>query len=402
MEGSESPLNIRILTTEAFPLGMAATNRIMTYAKGFAELNCKISVDCIKPTERPNKIFNRSSSGNLNGVSYSYSGGKTILDSKFITRRYDNFKAMVQICKTLLLEKKNEKTDVIIYYSPSTTRALTILLIAKIKNILFLKEESEFPSVYLRYMNLFQRVLFKRIHYSLFDGSLIMTRRLIHYFQEEKKRKKPYLHVPMTVDFERFSNVQEDRSAPPYIAYCGLLNNEKDGVDILLDSFAMIANEFPEVQLYLIGEAASEKELNIYLDKIGKYKLSKRIVLTGQVDKNEIPKLLCNARVLVLPRPASRQAEGGFPTKLGEYLATGKPVVVTSVGEIPDYMTDRVNVFMAEPGSVNSLASNMKAVLEDYSSALKIGEKGKEVVLQYFNYKIQTKNIMDFVKSFKK
>ena len=50
-----------------------------------------------------------------------------------------------------------------------------------------------------------------------------------------------------------------------------------------------------------------------------------------------------------MARPDSRQARGGFPTKLGEYLATGKPVCVTKVGEITVYLEDNVSAFLAEP-----------------------------------------------------
>ena len=68
-----------------------------------------------------------------------------------------------------------------------------------------------------------------------------------------------------------------------------------------------------------------------------------------------MPKYLCNAKLLALARPDSIQAQGGFPTKLGEYLATGRPVVVTKVGEIPDYLEDGVNAFLSDINSGYSL-----------------------------------------------
>ncbi len=57
--------------------------------------------------------------------------------------------------------------------------------------------------------------------------------------------------------------------------------------------------------------------------------------------------------------PDSKQAQGGFPTKLGEYLATGNPVCATTVGEIPDYLVDGESVYFAVPGSVDSFADAM-------------------------------------------
>lgn len=402
MQRSKEQLRIKILTTEPFPVGLAASNRIMTYAKGFAEQNCKISVHCIKPTERPDKIFNHLSSGTIDGIYYSYSGGKTILDSYFINRRIDNLIGIIKISYELLREKKNNKTDAIIYYSSLPIPAILLYLITRFKNILFLKEESEIPEVYLGNMNFIQKILFKKLHYPLFDGLLLMTNRLIHYFQIEKRNNTPFLHVPMTVNFERFCNIEKSDKTVEYIAYCGMLNDKKDGVNILIDAFARLSGEFPNIRLYLIGDASTRAERDRYINQVNQNKLSGRVVFTGRVSKDKIPQLLGDATILVLPRPMSLQAEAGFPTKLGEYLSTGKPVVVTKVGEIPHYLTDEINVFMAEPGSVDSLAAKLKSVLIDYPNARIIGENGKKIVIEFFNYQIQTKNILNFIKSFKK
>lgn len=399
---SDKPLNIKILTTEPFPIGLAATNRIMTYAKGFAEMNCQSTVMVIKPTEWPNKIFNNIVSGNINGAFYTYPGGKTLLDPKFLIRRYDNLKASLRCTISLLKEKSDNKTDAIIFYSPSTSRAILLLLITRIKKILFLKEESEFPTSHIKKMNFIQKFFFLKLHPFLFDGSLIMTNRLIEYYVNERKRTTPYLHVPMTVDFERFANIKRNISESAYIAYCGVLNNEKDGVNLLIDAFALIAKEFPSLLLYLIGDAPNELQKKQYINQVKDYNLFDRVIFTGRIGKDEIPDLMVNAKILVLPRPNSLQSEGGFPTKLGEYLATGNPVIVTSVGEIPNYLTNQENVFMAEPGNVDSLVSEFKNVLHNYPKALQIGENGKKVVKEYFNYKIQTKNIIQFIKSLKR
>jgi glycosyltransferase involved in cell wall biosynthesis len=73
-----------------------------------------------------------------------------------------------------------------------------------------------------------------------------------------------------------------------------------------------------------------------HLKLIREYRLEGRIQWKGEVPRDQIPAILQHASLLVLPRPESKQAQGGFPTKLGEYLATGNPVCSTRVGEIPD------------------------------------------------------------------
>jgi glycosyltransferase involved in cell wall biosynthesis len=101
--------------------------------------------------------------------------------------------------------------------------------------------------------------------------------------------------------------------------------------------------------------------------------------------------------ILVLPRLDSYQAKGGFPTKLGEYLATSKPVIVTKVGEIPNYLIDNQDVFFAEPGSINSLKDKLIQVLTDKNIADIVGKKGREVAEQVFSKDIQSKRLFEFL-----
>jgi glycosyltransferase involved in cell wall biosynthesis len=104
--------------------------------------------------------------------------------------------------------------------------------------------------------------------------------------------------------------------------------------------------------------------------------------------------------VLALARPRSLQAQGGFPTKLGEYLATGNPVVVTKVGDIPLYLTDNETAFLAEPNDVDSFAKKIEFVLSNPDIAMKVGEAGKRLTQEVFNYKYQANNIVEFISSF--
>ncbi|MEO7491038.1 MAG: glycosyltransferase, partial [Ferruginibacter sp.] len=97
-------------------------------------------------------------------------------------------------------------------------------------------------------------------------------------------------------------------------------------------------------------------------------------------------------------RPDSKQAQGGFPTKLGEYLATGNPVCATSVGEIPDYLVDAESIYFAEPGSINSFTIAMERALSNTEEARSIGMKGREVAEKHFNKDIQSKIFYHFLK----
>ena len=117
----------------------------------------------------------------------------------------------------------------------------------------------------------------------------------------------------------------------------------------------------------------------------------------GEVSANEIPQLLKNAQVLVLARPDNLQAKNGFPTKLGEYLLTANPVVITNVGDIPLFLKDGESAFIARPGNVKNIAEKIYYAVGHQDEANRIGEQGRLVALKYFNYKIEAEKIINVI-----
>ena len=229
------------------------------------------------------------------------------------------------------------------------------------------------------------------------DYLAVMTKTLIAYYRKMAKPDAKFFHFPMTVDFNRFQNVAiTEKYIKPYIAYTGTYTNLKDGVDILIKSFSKIASKYPQYHLYLAGfyhyDMAMQKEL---ISKLG---LQDRITYLNVLEKDSIPEFICNADLLVLSRPDSHQARGGFPTKLGEYLASGKPVCVTKVGEIPDYLVDNTSAFMASPGDVESFADAMDRALSDKPNSIRVGLNGQKVAEKNFSIYVQIMRCIEFLK----
>jgi glycosyltransferase involved in cell wall biosynthesis len=83
--------------------------------------------------------------------------------------------------------------------------------------------------------------------------------------------------------------------------------------------------------------------------------------------------------------------------QIGEYLATGIPVVTTKVGEIEKFITDGQTGFLAIPGSVESFYLKMKEALTDYEKSKQIGRNGKKIAEQFFDYKVQADKMAHFI-----
>ncbi|GAA4053918.1 glycosyltransferase [Flavobacterium chungnamense] len=236
------------------------------------------------------------------------------------------------------------------------------------------------------------------------DGLALMTQTLCDYFKDKIGLHTEVIHLPMTVDLERFdlnlSYPKFENVKAPYIAFLGSMNDAKDGVNILIESFREIAAKYPDIHLCLFGFWTYDTGKHLSLIK--KAKLEKRILYAKAIDAKDVIKVVMNAKLLVLPRPDSYQAKGGFPTKLGEYLATCKPVVATRVGEIPFYLKDNDSVFFCEPSSVSSLTTALELALSNEELAYQVGVNGRKVAETIFNKDVQAKRLNSFFHEIKK
>ena len=110
-----------------------------------------------------------------------------------------------------------------------------------------------------------------------------------------------------------------------------------------------------------------------------------------------MPQILKNAVALALDRPDSLQAQCGFPTKLGEYLLTENPVVVTKVGDIPLFLKDGETALLAEERNPQDFSSKLIWILQHPEEATMIGKAGAQVAMREFNYLKETKKIIDVI-----
>ena len=227
------------------------------------------------------------------------------------------------------------------------------------------------------------------------DCFAIMTKTLLNYYKSMVKPEAVLMHLPMTVDMSRFEMDKDKNCKECYIAFAGSFDNSKDGLRILIESFAKLYLRYPKYKLKIAGFYHPDVEQQKQL--IEKYGIQDKVQYVGVLTREQIPYFLKNASILALARPDSHQARGGFPTKLGEYLSTKNPVCVTNVGEIGYYLKDNESAFLAFPNSVDSFTDALERALQDEELAKKVGLEGYEVAKANFNMEIQSKRLYTFL-----
>ena len=371
-------MHISIVNTLPIPSGQASVNRLLSYSKGLVELGDEVVVLSSGRGEK--------ATGEINGIRYRNFGS----DGKIglLTALYSIINA---------ISKGNY--DVVIIVSNSLLLIYPLWFICKIHGIKFIQEKSEFPFVMMKKgpIHRLWAKFYTSTTYKLFDGLIVMTKPLMDYFATKVRKNCKLIEVPMTVDLDRFSKAKTPSDYGEYIAYCGNMAGNKDGVMNLIEAFDIASLQIPNVKLLLIGGSSSAGDL-VQIKNFAKDKGDGRIVFYGKATREEIPGLLVNAKALALARPSSLQSTGGFPTKLGEYLATSNPVVVTKVGDIPRYLNN-FNSFIVDPNNNRAFANRIVEVFTNYEEAKQVGKEGRKVAEQNFNYKVQAPRIHEYIES---
>lgn len=228
------------------------------------------------------------------------------------------------------------------------------------------------------------------------NGVIVISQNLKQYYIEQGCNPDRVHIVNMIVDSSRFLGVEKQPSEP-YIAYCGTATNSKDGVDQLIKAFAITLSQHPDLKLYIIGSTPSKKQRFGNLELAKSLGIESKVVFTGVIPFTEIPQFLKNATLLALDRPNNLQAKYGFPTKLGEYLLTANPVVLSNVGNITLFLKDMESALIAEPENPKAFAEKMNWAIEHPQEAKIIGFNGKKVAEKFFNSIIETNKIINIL-----
>ena len=182
-----------------------------------------------------------------------------------------------------------------------------------------------------------------------------------------------------------------------YFLFCGSAAYI-EVLEFVIKSFELIENIEIKLQLICFG---SKSEINILKIKISQSKKADLIVLSSDMDYT---KLICyykKALALLIPLRSTQQDQARFPHKVGEYAASGKPIISNKFGEMGFYFIDEKSALLAEKYEYIDFANKMKFVICNPEKANQIGINGRIVADTYFDYKKFGGKLASFLENIK-
>ncbi len=187
----------------------------------------------------------------------------------------------------------------------------------------------------------------------------------------------------------QFKRILDTKKVPVLLFLSNLLTEK--GVWTLIDALAELHNRNVRFKCIIAGNESaeiSEKQLEKVL--INK-KLSDVVSYYGPAYGDIKIKLFMSANIFVFP-----SYKECFPLVLLEAMQYGLPCITTNVGGIPDIVQSGINGLVCKTHDTNSLAKNIKYLLDNPKEGLKMGQMGR--VLYKNNFTIE-KFYIEFRKS---
>ncbi len=163
----------------------------------------------------------------------------------------------------------------------------------------------------------------------------------------------------------------------------------------------------PEVRaLFLAVQALLRRGASIQLLKTGWNYVEDRswiqdgvdsgaVIDLGFVPRREVPALLSAASILVQPGCANQFNDYRFPSKLPEFLVSGKPVILPR-SNIGRFLRDGMDAVLLEEGNAIELAGKIEKLLADTRLAARLSRNGREFALRKLEWRNNVPPIKDF------
>jgi glycosyltransferase involved in cell wall biosynthesis len=185
-------------------------------------------------------------------------------------------------------------------------------------------------------------------------------------------RKRHVAHIPNGIDLDVFHPPAETPNLQRLVTVARL--RPEKGHDTLVDAFAGLSRTFPEARLTIVGDGPVGEAIAARVKALG---LEGRILLAGHRD--DVGAALREHGLFIL---ASRS--DAFPNSVIEAMATGLPVIATTVGGIPELIEHGRNGLLVTPGKPAELERTMTDLLRRPSFARALGRKARvDVAAQY-------------------
>ena len=213
---------------------------------------------------------------------------------------------------------------------------------------------------------------------------------------------------PNGFDSEKFKPEQKDSNKCKKIRRKFDIDNKKviigfsgtfglwHGIPQLIEAIDKIIskNMAKNLHFLIIGKGNQLKDKMI--SRLSKYN---EVTFTGIIPYPEIQDYLAVCDVLISPHnlPLDSKEFFGSPTKIFEYMAMGKGIVASNLGQIGQTLENNKTAVLVKPGNVNELIKGIVKLVKDKELRKKLGKNASKIAFKKYTWDMNIKKLLTFM-----
>lgn len=246
------------------------------------------------------------------------------------------------------------------------------------------------------YRGLADRAGAERVARRVFESAaalIAVSREVAEYLERRIGARGKVTVIPNGVNPERFRNdVPPTCPGGPRSFTVGFVGTLKPwhGLSVLVKAFDRLRRWRPSARLLIVGDGPEREPL---VTEIASRGLTNNSVLTGAVLPDAVPGLLASMDVAVAPYPA-RDDFYFSPLKVFEYMAAGRAVVASRVGQLTELIEDGVTGLLCQPGDSDALAESLERLATDEEMRTGLGLAARSAVCRRHSWAAVARRIL--------
>ncbi|HEX9652481.1 MAG TPA: glycosyltransferase family 4 protein, partial [bacterium] len=225
---------------------------------------------------------------------------------------------------------------------------------------------------------------------------------LKQYYVQKKITPAKIAVVPNGVNTERFApTIAGDSIRQKYhlhekvvLGFVGSFHYWH-GLENLMKLIEYTSSKYPQAGYLLVGDGPLKDQLQEF---VASRHLERCVVLTGYVPHDDVPSYVAAMDIVLAPYPASDFFYFS-PLKLFEYMAAGKAVLASDIGQISEIIQDEHNGLLYDPVKVDELFEKASALVENLELRNRLARNGRSKMVACYSWENNARNVATVLES---
>ena len=168
----------------------------------------------------------------------------------------------------------------------------------------------------------------------------------------------------------------------PIVVFLGSMK-KWHGVLNLIDAFYSVLQTVPGARLLLIGEGELLEEVR---DRVDELQIEKSVEITGFLPHTDVLNYIILSDIAVAPYPKLNTIFYFSPIKIFEYMAAGKAIIASNIGQIAKILENDRSAMLINPGDNKQLTEAIVTLIRNLEMRERFGRNAMATFLRHYSW----------------